>query len=150
MLCCRYDEEIARLQRELESRGGPPLPTHLGGPQPHPSSQPPPPAIGHGPSNLFGGIMANPGGQGPSLATPQEQPQQPLPSHQMPQPPGPPSQGPSQHQQQSFTQFAQPSAVNGMPILSFMPHPLPALPSGYVVALPRHSSLAALSGAMTM
>lgn len=112
----RYDEDVARLHRELEARGGPPLSAHLSGPSQHSGpSQPPPPSIGHGPSNLFGGIMANPGGQGgPGLATPQEQPQQPPPAHQMPQPPpGPQSQGPSQLQQPSFPGYPQPSAING-------------------------------------
>jgi len=119
----RYDEDITRLQRELEARGGPPLSAHLSGPPQHPGpSQPPPPSIGHGPSNLFGGIMANPGGQGgPGLATPQEQHQQPPPPHQMPQPPpGPQSQGPSQLQQPSFPGYPQPSAVNGQSIPSFI------------------------------
>lgn len=126
----RYDEEIARLHRELEARGGPPLPAHLGGPPQHPGpSQPPPPSIGHGPRDLFGGIMANPGGPGgPGLAAPQDQLQQPPPAHQMPQPaPGPQSQGPSQLQQPSFPGYPQPSAVNGMQsVPSHRPFPRPS------------------------
>ena len=102
----RYDDEIARLHHELEARGGPPshvgisgLPTHGG------VSQPQPPAIGHGPSNLFGGIMANPPGQGnPGLVPPSQEQQQPQvpPPHQMPQqPPG--------LQQPSYQGYPQPS-----------------------------------------
>lgn len=88
----RYEEEIARLRHELEQRGGPSQGPHSG------PSQPPPPAIGHGPANLFQGIMA--GGQhGQGLAPPpQEQQGQPgLPGNMqaqgppgLNQPPGPP------------------------------------------------------------
>ncbi|MCJ1227740.1 general transcription repressor [Toensbergia leucococca] len=105
----RYDEDVARLRHELENRGGPP--SHLGvsGLPPHAGpSQPPPPAIGHGPSNLFGGIMANPPGQGgPGLIPPsQDQQQQGPPPHQMPQPqPG--------LQQAPFQSYQQPPGVNG-------------------------------------
>ncbi|PBP22775.1 WD40 repeat-like protein [Diplocarpon rosae] len=102
-LKANYDEEIKRLHRELESRGG--NPRALGGPpQNSASSQAPPPAIGHGPSNLFGGIMAGQGGQGaPGLAPPQQAEQHGPPQHQMPQPPpGPPSlQGPPPPPQQA-------------------------------------------------
>lgn len=90
----RYEEELARLRHELEQRGGPPQGPHAG------PAQPPPPAIGHGPANLFQGIMAGAGGQGgPGLAPPpQEQPGQPaMPGQLQPQgppglnqPPGPP------------------------------------------------------------
>ena len=117
----RYDSEIARLHRELEARGGPAPPAQIGGP-PHNAgpSQPPPPSIGHGPSNLFGGIMAGQGGQGgPGLAPPpQEQPQpppqQPPPPHQMPQPPPsvqPP--GPFQAPQPAYQGYQPGPAVNG-------------------------------------
>ncbi|KAI9719012.1 MAG: general transcription repressor [Chrysothrix sp. TS-e1954] len=74
-----YENRIDHLQRELERRGGP---MH-GAPQ-HPG-QPQPPSVGHGPRDLFGGIMAGAGGaQGdPRLAPPpQEPPQhQGLPAH---------------------------------------------------------------------
>jgi len=99
----RYDEEITRLRHELEARGGPnprPAGPGIGGPQ-HAGpglAQQPPPSIGHGPSNLFGGIMAGQGGQGaPGLAPPPQQPDQQGPPHQqMPQPgpPPPPPQAP--------------------------------------------------------
>ncbi|KAL8720717.1 MAG: hypothetical protein Q9225_002451 [Loekoesia sp. 1 TL-2023] len=83
----RYEEDIARLRHELEARGGPPSHVSINGLPPHAGvPQPQPPAIGHGPSNLFGGIMANPPGQGaPGLVPPtQEQQQQQVPpSHQM-------------------------------------------------------------------
>ncbi|KAI9796819.1 MAG: general transcription repressor [Piccolia ochrophora] len=110
----KYDDEIARLHRELDTRGGPPAPPQVGGP-PHNAgpSQPPPPAIGHGPSNLFGGIMTNQGGQGgPGLAPPQQEPQQPPVPHHMPQPPASVQQAP-QAQQAPFSGYQQPPAVNG-------------------------------------
>src|SRR5271170_5696614 len=93
----RYDEEIQRLHRELEARGGAPPASRIGGPPPHAGpAQAPPPSIGNGPSNLFGGIMAGHGGQGaPGLAPPPPQDQQQgPPQHQMPQPPPGLQQGP--------------------------------------------------------
>ena len=89
----RYEEEIARLRHELEQRGGPAQGPHAG------PSQQPPPAIGHGPANLFQGIMAGGGQGGPGLAPPpQDQSGQPgMPGHMqghappgMSAPPGPP------------------------------------------------------------
>ena len=112
--CPRYEEEIARLRHEIEARGGPPshvgLPTHGG---------PAPPVIGHGPNNLFGGIMANPPGQGNPGLAPLAQEQQPQQQHQPAQPPpsGPshpmsqPSQGIQQGPYQSS--YGQPPTVNG-------------------------------------
>jgi len=86
----RYEEEIQRLHRELEQRGGPPQGGHGG------NAQPPPPAIGHGPANLFQGIMAGGGQGGPGLAPPPDGPQG-MPGHMQGQgppginaPPGPP------------------------------------------------------------
>ncbi|KAF2457078.1 WD40-repeat-containing domain protein [Lineolata rhizophorae] len=87
----KYEEEITRLQRELEARGGP-SGSHA---MAHgPPAQPPPPSIGHGPSNLFGGIMSGnaaggaggaggQAGQHPSLAPPPPEPQPAsgLPTH---------------------------------------------------------------------
>ncbi|KAI9790347.1 MAG: general transcription repressor [Peltula sp. TS41687] len=114
----KYENEIARLHRELEARGGPAPPTHVGAP-PHNAgpSQPPPPSIGHGPSNLFGGIMAGQGGQGgPGLAPPQDQtqPQQPPPPHQMPQPPPTvPQPGPLQAPQPPYQSYQPAPTVNG-------------------------------------
>ncbi|KAG0648492.1 Transcriptional repressor rco-1 [Hyphodiscus hymeniophilus] len=95
----KYDEEISRLHRELEARGGNPRPAGIGGPPQHAGPSQAPPSIGHGPSNLFGGIMAGQGGQGaPGLAPPPPQPDQQGPPHQMPQPPSlqgpPPPQAP--------------------------------------------------------
>ncbi|KAI9677594.1 MAG: general transcription repressor [Caeruleum heppii] len=112
----KYDDEITRLHRELEARGGPAQPPHVGGP-PHNAgpSQPPPPSIGHGPSNLFGGIMANQGGQGgPGLAPPPPDQQGPPPPHQMPQPPpAVQQQGPPPAQQPTYPGYQGPPAVNG-------------------------------------
>jgi glucose repression regulatory protein TUP1 len=115
----RYDEEIARLHRELEARGGNPRPTGIGGAPPQnagPSGQAPP-AIGHGPSNLFGGIMAGQGPGGPGLAPPPQSDQHGPPQHQMPQPgpPPPPAlQGPPPQQQPPFQGgYAQGPAPNG-------------------------------------
>ncbi|KAK0968325.1 general transcription repressor [Friedmanniomyces endolithicus] len=90
----KYEEEIQRLHHELEQRGGPAQPGHGA------NAQPPPPAIGHGPANLFQGIMAGGGQGGPGLAPPpQDQQGQPgLPGHMQSQgppglnaPPGPPN-----------------------------------------------------------
>ncbi|KAF2733493.1 transcriptional repressor rco-1 [Polyplosphaeria fusca] len=106
----KYEDEIQRLQRELEARGGPSQSSQHHGP-----SQPPPPSIGHGPSNLFGGIMAGSASQGgPGLAPPTQEPQQPqgLPAHIPQGPPGltPGAPGPPQH----FGGYGQPGpSVNG-------------------------------------
>lgn len=87
LVSIRYEEDVARLRHELEARGGPPSHVSISGLPPHAGlSQPQPPAIGHGPSNLFGGIMANPPGQGaPGLVPPtqDQQQQQVPPPHQM-------------------------------------------------------------------
>jgi glucose repression regulatory protein TUP1 len=113
----RYEDEIARLQRELEARGGPSQNSQHHGP-----SQPQPPSIGHGPSNLFGGIMAGSASQGgPGLAPPPQEPQQPqgLPPHMGPQGPPPglnPAPGPPQH----FGGYQPPPSVNGKSISSFL------------------------------
>ncbi|KAL2050771.1 hypothetical protein ABVK25_009009 [Lepraria finkii] len=107
----RYDEDIARLRHEIEARGGPPSHVGVSGLPPHTGlNQPAPPAIGHGPSNLFGGIMANPPGQGqPGLVPPsqEQQQQQGPPPHQMPQPQQSLQQGPYQGN------YPQPPQVNG-------------------------------------
>ena len=90
-----YESEIRALRHELEIRGVQPLPSQiLGGPHQHGGPSQPPPTLGHGPSNLFSGIMANQGQGGPGLAPPPEQqppPQQHslAPPGQGPQPPGP-------------------------------------------------------------
>jgi glucose repression regulatory protein TUP1 len=106
----RYEDRISQLERELEARGGPSQNSH------HGPSQPQPPQIGHGPSNLFGGIMAGSAAQGgPGLAPPPQEPPQPqgMPPHLGPG--GPPTglnpaPGPPQH----FAGYQQgPSAVNG-------------------------------------
>ncbi|SZF01699.1 unnamed protein product [Blumeria hordei] len=87
----KYDEELSRLHRELEARGGNPRSSAINGPpQNSGPSQQAPPSIGHGPSNLFGGIMT--GQVAPGLAPPQQTDQHQMPQHQMPQPPqGPPN-----------------------------------------------------------
>ncbi|KAF2484571.1 transcriptional repressor TUP1 [Neohortaea acidophila] len=107
----RYEDEIARLHRELEQRSGPPQVQH-GGP-----SQPPPPAIGHGPANLFQGIMAGGGQGGPGLAPPQEQQGQPgMPGHMQA---GQPPPGLNQHAPapQNPFGYGQPPgpSINGYP-----------------------------------
>jgi glucose repression regulatory protein TUP1 len=62
-----YEAEIRMLRHELDSRGVQTIPSHIGGPAAAHTApaQAPPPALGHGPSNLFGGIMTNPPGYGP-------------------------------------------------------------------------------------
>ncbi|KAJ5204044.1 Transcriptional repressor rco-1 [Penicillium cinerascens] len=64
-----YETEIRMLRHELESRGVQPVASHIA-PAQHTGPQAQPPSLGHGPSNLFGGIMANQGGSGPGLAPP--------------------------------------------------------------------------------
>ncbi|KAK4915009.1 hypothetical protein LTR28_013603 [Elasticomyces elasticus] len=109
----KYEEDIARLRHELEVRGGPPAASHNNANQPGPQQhnvQPPPPAIGHGPANLFQGIMAGAAqGGGPGLAPPPQDPQgQPIvrqgvpegmPGHMGPQAMAltPAAPGPPQH-----------------------------------------------------
>ncbi|MBE7180627.1 MAG: hypothetical protein INR71_05350 [Terriglobus roseus] len=87
----RYEEELNRLRQELERAGGHVPPSHIGGPPNAGPSQPPPPALGHGPSNLFGGIMTGATAQGgPGLAPPPQDAvqQQGLPTHISQGPPG--------------------------------------------------------------
>jgi glucose repression regulatory protein TUP1 len=104
----RYEDDISRLRRDLEARGGPSQSSHTG------PSQPPPPSIGHGPANLFQGIMAGATAQGgPGLAPPpQDGPPQGVPAH-IQGPPGlNPPPGPPQHA--PFGGYGQPPAgVNG-------------------------------------
>lgn len=115
LLCDRYEAEIRTLRLELESRGIHIPQPHVGGPPTHAGpSQAPPPALGHGPANLFGGIMTNPGGGAPALAPPPPpQDQQQPPQHALQQP-GSGAQGPPQPQQGAFGGYQPASAVNGM------------------------------------
>ncbi|KAK9478157.1 chromatin-silencing transcriptional regulator TUP1 [Lipomyces japonicus] len=98
-----YEEEIARLKRELDARGGghvaaaiPPGPAG-GQVSAQPTQQPsatgvvgPPPSLGHSSSSVFQGIMS--GQTGPALAPPQPdgavQQQQHHHQQQQPGPPG--------------------------------------------------------------
>jgi len=104
-----YEAEIRLLRHELESRGLP-ITSH---PPPHAGpSQAPPPALGHGPSNLFGGVMASQGGSGPGLAPPAPQEQQP-PQHSLQQAAPTAQQGPPQPPQSSYGGYQPSAAVNG-------------------------------------
>ncbi|QIW98783.1 hypothetical protein AMS68_004301 [Peltaster fructicola] len=105
----KYENEIAQLRHELEQRGGPAQGS---------SAQAPPPAIGHGPANLFQGIMTGNGDQrGPGLAPPQQEQQgQPGMPGQMHAPPAPSfnPQGPPQHPfPYGQPQGAPPAGLNG-------------------------------------
>ena len=121
MTASRYEDEIARLHRELDAKGGTAGANH-GPSSQHP--QPPPPSIGLGPSNLFGGIMAggaNSSG-GPALAPPhQEQAQsQGMPHHMSQGGPGlNPGPAPIQHGPFGNYQQHPPAGVNGMQFLLF-------------------------------
>ncbi|KAJ5362293.1 Transcriptional repressor Tup1 N-terminal [Penicillium brevicompactum] len=114
-----YEAEIRMLRHELESRGVQTIPSHIGGPAAaaaaaaghSASAQAPPPALGHGPSNLFGGIMTNPPGSGPGLAPPLPQDQQP-PQHALQQPASVAQPGAPQPPQSSFG-YQGGAAVNG-------------------------------------
>ena len=124
LISFRYDEEIARLHRELEARGGSSVPRAGGPPQHVGPTQAPPPSIGHGPSNLFGGIMAGQGQAGPGLP-PQPTQEQGPPQHQMPQPPPGLQQGPPPPAQGSF----QPSGQYGPPVQNGYPSQGPPPPA---------------------
>ncbi|KAF2819128.1 WD40 repeat-like protein [Ophiobolus disseminans] len=105
----KYEDRISQLEREVEARGGPSQSSQHHGP-----SQPQPPQIGHGPSNLFGGIMAGSAAQGgPGLAPPPQEPQQPqgMPPHLGPQ--GPPGLNPAPGPPPHFTGYQPGPAVNG-------------------------------------
>ncbi|KAH9873004.1 hypothetical protein J1614_005400 [Plenodomus biglobosus] len=105
----KYEDRIAQLEREVEARGGPSQNSQHHGP-----SQPQPPQIGHGPSNLFGGIMAGSAAQGgPGLAPPPQEPQQPqgMPPHLGPQ--GPPGLNPAPGPPQHFGGYQPGPSVNG-------------------------------------
>lgn len=78
-----YETEIRMLRHELESRGVQPV-SHIA-PAAHTGPQGQPPQVGHGPSNLFSGIMANPGGSGTGLVPPLTQ-DQPSIQHTLHQP----------------------------------------------------------------
>jgi glucose repression regulatory protein TUP1 len=104
----RYEDRIAQLEREVEARGGPS--------QNHGPSQPQPPQIGHGPANLFGGIMAGGAAQGgPGLAPPPQEPQQPqgMPPHLGGGPQGPPGLNPAPGPPQHFGGYQPGPSVNG-------------------------------------
>ncbi|PUU73657.1 WD40-repeat-containing domain protein [Tuber borchii] len=120
----KYEDEIARLNRELDARGGAHVAPH-GSQNAGPSVQPPPPSLPAG-AGLFVGIMAGNNGQGgPGLVPPPLQESHPqAPHHSIPPPPAslpqqvPPSQPPQQLQQQQQQQQQPPvypssSFVNG-------------------------------------
>ncbi|KAJ5475994.1 Transcriptional repressor Tup1N-terminal [Penicillium sp. IBT 31633x] len=109
-----YEAEIRMLRHELESRGVQTIPSHIGGPAAAHTApaQAPPPALGHGPSNLFGGIMTNAPGSGPGLAPPPPQDQQP-PQHALQQPASVAQPGAPQPPQSSFGGYQAGAAVNG-------------------------------------
>lgn len=97
------------LRHELESRGVQTVSSHMAGPTQHGGPSQAPPALGHGPSNLFGGIMANQGGSAPGLA-PLPLDKQPVQQHTVQQP-APVASG-------EYQPGA--AAVNGMLCLNFM------------------------------
>lgn len=113
VLPSRYENELRVLRHELEARGVQTV-SHIAGPAQHAGpSQAPPPALGHGPSNLFGGIMTNQGGSGPGLAPPPPQDQQP-PQHTLQQPAPAAQPGAPPQTQSSFGGYQSGAAVNGM------------------------------------
>ncbi|KAJ5107566.1 Transcriptional repressor rco-1 [Penicillium angulare] len=105
-----YEAEIRMLRHELESRGVQTVP-HVAPGATHTAPQGQPPQVGHGPSNLFSGIMANQGGSGPGLAPPPPQDQQP-PQHALQQQPASAAQ-PGQPPQSSFGGYPPGAAVTG-------------------------------------
>ncbi|OLL21673.1 Transcriptional repressor TUP1 [Neolecta irregularis DAH-3] len=101
----QYNEEIKRLQRELDAaRTAPPVQPIAPGPSSsnnnhHISHASVPPTLSHGQNNLFGPIMAGQGGQAGQLAPPDAS----LQSNQQYQgpPPGPFQNGQPQQQHQN-------------------------------------------------
>ena len=64
----QYEDEIIRLRRELEAvqrRGADGTAAPAAGPKPVPASPVQPPKIGHGSSDLFGGILGGAANGGP-------------------------------------------------------------------------------------
>ena len=119
LLVFSYEAEIRMLRHELESRGVQTVSSHIAGPAQHGPSQAPPPALGHGPSNLFGGIMANQGGNTPGLAPPPPLHQQPSRQHTVHQPAPVAQPGAPPLPQSSFGGYQPGAAVNGMLQLFF-------------------------------
>ncbi|KAG0056525.1 general transcription repressor [Gryganskiella cystojenkinii] len=137
-----YEEEVVRLRREVEQRGGVVQ-------QPHQMShnQGPPPTIGQGHANLFGGIISGgPGGPGltapPQMMDPSQAPPQQQPQHGQPQQQQPHMQQAQHHQQQQHQHMSQQqqhqyggpggppaphspymNGANGTPPLQGQPHP---------------------------
>ncbi|CAI7591481.1 Transcriptional repressor rco-1 [Penicillium manginii] len=105
-----YEGEIRMLRHELESRGVQPV-SHIA-PAQHTGPQAQPPSLGHGPSNLFSGIMTNPGGSGPGLAPPPSQDQQSA-QQTLQQPAATALPGAPPPPQSSFGGYPPGAAVNG-------------------------------------
>ncbi|KAK9455287.1 WD40-repeat-containing domain protein [Dipodascopsis uninucleata] len=108
-----YEEEIARLKRELEARGGhvPAAlpPSQQSGPVPQSGQVPPPPSLSHSSNSVFSGIMS---GQPSSALAP---PQQDSSIHQQSQQNAPGGQPPGMGQvpPQGMLPQAQPPAGYG-------------------------------------
>ncbi|KAK4138230.1 WD40 repeat-like protein [Trichocladium antarcticum] len=115
----KYEEEIAILRRQLDSRGGPPGP--MNPPQQHVGPPQPPPQIGNpGNNSVIGAILSGQVGQG-GLAPPPhpQQQQEQQPPHMAPAPPGlqgpPPPPPPPSQQPQFQQQYPQGPAPGGFP-----------------------------------
>lgn len=120
LLVASYEAEIRMLRHELESRGVQTVSSHIAGPAQHAGpTQAPPPALGHGPSNLFGGIMANQGGNAPGLAPPPPLNQQSSRQHTVQQPAPVAQPGAPPLPQSSSGGYQPGAAVNGMLQLFF-------------------------------
>ena len=105
----RYEQDIMRLQRELEQQR---LHSHSSG-HPPPSSHPPPvppPTIGQSGSTLFNGIM---NGSGPGLVAPAQMSLDP--SQQQPGQPGHGYHGPPQNVPPAGSSSAPSPYMNGTP-----------------------------------
>lgn len=106
-----YDAEVKLLRQELENARAGGMSAHMANPPQYGSaSQTQPPVLGHGPNNLFSGIMANTGQGGPGLAPPVSQdPQAPPQQHPLQPPiPGQPTAGPPSAQPPPPPQQQQP------------------------------------------
>lgn len=133
-----YDSEVKALRQELENARAGGMPSHMSQASygNGPPTQPQPPALGHGPGNLFSGIM---GQGGPNLAPPPNQDSQGLPQQHPLQPPmagpqqgGPPPQQPAHpppvQQQAPFPGYQTgPPAINGFAPQSAQPASSPSM-----------------------
>lgn len=101
----RYEAEIRKLRMELQNHGIAIPQSHIaGGPSHAAAAQGPPPTLGHGPNNAFGGIITNQGGAASLAPPPPPQDQAQTSQHPL-QPPAPGAQPPAQPQEAGYAGY---------------------------------------------